>query len=110
MRLIIRKAWNRLGYHVWIAEDMQHGTSIAKPVTLEFGEPFKSEAFELPEPTLYLNYRNWDSLKKSACDEMIAEGIIKDPARIQGELEATKKHLEDMKRLVFEPNEWSKNK
>lgn len=109
MRLIMQRAWNRAGYNIWIVQEDGDQYRLVKPVTLEMSEP-QSYGFELPEPTLFLREREWADLKRSFHDEAISNGLYKDPIRLQGELEATRKHLGDMQRLVFEPNEWSKNK
>jgi hypothetical protein len=100
VRFILREAWNRRGYNIWLTQETGSGYRVAKPVIIEFGDA-QDGAFMLPDPTLFLRPEEFTTLRQSLNDELIANGMMKDPVRLVGELEATKKHLEDMRSLTF---------
>lgn len=100
MRLVIRQAWSRNGFDIWLLKERgPNGYWVAKPTAFEFVE--KDETFMLPEPTFSINRHEYESLTKSITDEMISNGFAKSSALLDGELKATKVHLDDMRKLVF---------
>lgn len=103
MKLIIRPAFNRTGYHVWLLQETGNGYRVAKPLNIELSDERTDEAFLLPEPTLFLTLQELNQLKASVESEMIAGGFKVGGERLDGILEATRKHLDDMRRLVFKP-------
>jgi hypothetical protein len=97
MKLIIRHAFDRAGFHIWLLHETPNGYRVAKPITIELGEENMNGAFLLPEPTMFLGHYEFKALKKSVEDELINSGLKKEG----GYLDATIKHLEDMRALVF---------
>jgi hypothetical protein len=70
---------------------------VAKPITLEFVE-FVPRTPTI-EPTLMLPHGQMRELFRAFMEEMVRKGLM--PAQpLEGELKATKFHLEDMRRLV----------
>lgn len=108
MKLIIQPAWNRAGYNLWVLQEDGSKYRVAKPSCLEFGDTKEDDSFQLPEPTIFIRHREWQELQASFKSEAIANGLYKDPIRLQGELEATKRHLEDLQKLVFTLHGWKK--
>jgi hypothetical protein len=61
-----------------------------------------SELEERPEPTFILSGMDANELLKSLADSISDMGVkTESDFKIQGKLEATEKHLEDMRKLVF---------
>lgn len=72
---------------------------VVKPMQLEL-VPHDEGAIE--QPTLQLNGSSAESFLKSLADALDKQGIKTDSdARIQGTLDATKLHLDDMRNLVY---------
>lgn len=101
LRLIVRHAINRHGYNVWLLRDDGHAMRFAQPVEFTFGDP-KDDSFLMPEPTLFLPLQDFNMIADSVRNEMIANGLQPSAALLEGELKATKYHLNDMRRLVFD--------
>ena len=73
---------------------------VAKCVNLEFVEIEEGKAIE---PTLRLNRFLAPKFLKALVEALDKEGVkTENDYKLQGILEATQKHLEDMRRLVFE--------
>ncbi len=100
-RVIIRQAWDRDGYNIWLMRESELGKQLVEPFTLKLREPVQSDAFLLPEPSVFLRTMEFQSMRKSFEEEMIANGWSKDRAALEGELKATEKHLDDMRKLTF---------
>jgi hypothetical protein len=73
-------------------------TFVAKKVPLEFAEIPEGTMFR--EPTFSFNYM--DSKDFLAALKEMLDGEKLPPSAVEGELKATKVHLEDMRKLVFE--------
>lgn len=101
MKLIIRESWSRSGYDIWLLKKSGQGLHVVEPAILKFGEAL-SPANRLPEPTAHFEKEEWDSLRESFQSEMIANGIWQEPQKSIGELAATKLHLKDLQRLIFD--------
>lgn len=99
MRLIIRQAWDRDAYQIWLMKDKR----IAKPFEIEFGEPQESDAFELPPPSIWIRREDFTALRQSIASEALANGFTELVNPFKDQMTAIKYHLEDMRRLVFEP-------
>lgn len=86
-------------YDFWITNDTPNGAYIAKPLRLEM--EIINTAIYLP-PTFTVNSKELDILMPKIHDAMNRIGFKpKEEAKIEGILEATKYHLEDMRKLVF---------
>lgn len=97
----ISQSFSRAGYDIWLFHrDVSNQVRVAKPILLEFGEP-KSDAFLLPDPTLYLTQSGFDSLVNGIRKEMIGNGWLPKAEMLEGELKATKSHLDDMRKVAF---------
>jgi hypothetical protein len=96
----IQKSFSRQGYDIWVFRRVNGKTAVAKPLTIELGEP-QSDVFLLPEPTLYLRNDDYESLAASLKKELVGNGWLPHAEMLEGELKATKLHLGDMQKLVF---------
>lgn len=94
MRTILRPLDHVAAYGIWFFNDSNKKHTVAKPLTLEFTEI--SEHYMLPEPTLTISMQHAQPLLQSLVNALIKEGIRPDNDRTAGELEATKKHLQDL--------------
>lgn len=100
MRVIIREHFGRPGYGLWIMqENGKNEVLVAKPIELEFGDP-KPDAFMLPEPTLYIPYVGAQSFLQSMINALVEQGLSPSNDKTAGELEATKKHLQDLQKQI----------
>ena len=68
-------------------------------------ELIKNESFGSDiKPSFRIGPLRGDMMMKALADAIIEAGLVKSPdSTLDGELKATKHHLEDMQRLVFEP-------
>jgi len=99
----------RFGYQgyddsLWIligdVDNTGHLVAVAQPMKLEFKEVKKEDKIE--EPTLRLSCSIKDEFLKAMAEALDKEGIkTENDFKIQGLLEATKYHLEDMRKIVF---------
>lgn len=96
MRIVLRKSWSRRGYDIWL---FQNHTHVAKPIKLEFEET--GDGYLLSEPTLQVSSEQWHMLRDSLKEELVANGFQPKADVLEGELKATKIHLDDMRTLVF---------
>ena len=100
MRIIIREAWDRNGYNLWLMKDGR----IAKPFAMEFGEQRdENSAWMLPDPSLFIRREEFIQLRQSIASEALANGFTELVNPFRDQLSAVKYHLEDMRKLVFEP-------
>lgn len=99
-KVLINKGPDFDGISIWLVEDLGGGKfSVAKPIDFTF---VTTEDTGNVKPTIKLNsyfaqefLRAWgEALKK----EKIS---IEDTFKLEGEINATKYHLEDMRKLVF---------
>lgn len=97
MEIIIRQAWHRDGYHIWLMNDRR----IAKPLNIEFGEQQEHSAFQLPDPTLFVTRMEFQKLRQSIASEALANGFSELVNPFKDQMAAMKYHLEDMRTLVF---------
>jgi len=87
------------GIEIYIFEDSHGRRYVAKPVVLEFEEIKPSERVH---PTLCIDPFRATEFLKSLAEALDKQGVkTENDYKIQGILEATKYHLEDMRRLVF---------
>jgi hypothetical protein len=102
--LRIREAENQAAYRIWIMDEQDSGVFVAKPVVLEFERCSEAgeQAWRLPDPTLTLGYASFLQLKESLRLDIVARGLELPGVANKAKLEATERHLEDMRRLVFE--------
>ena len=98
--LKIEKTWSRRGFGIWLLNEREGKTFVAKPCELEMVE--YGNAFLLPEPTLYFSPEDFYALKRSAVEEMIGAGLESSAVKLAGKLEATERHLKDLQRVAFE--------
>jgi len=100
----IRQRPDTLGTEIYIIDRGNRFTYLAKHVKLEF-EKVKDGA-EWPEPTLVLGENLVFKLSKALSKMLDERGIKSDSqSKIEGLLEATKYHLEDMRKIVFSEKE-----
>ena len=89
--------WDRDAYGLWfIRQDPGGRYSVAKPVNMEF-ESKTEGAWLLPDPTIQLRPEEAVGFFQGIKEGMIEAGLAHSDEKIAGELEATKKHLEDMR-------------
>jgi len=84
----------------YIYKDINRKKFISKPVELEFVEV--DEDGSSNDPTFQLNRYDAPEFMQSLAEELSKKHIKTDnDHKIQGTLDATKKHLNDMRKLVF---------
>ena len=87
------------GVEIYIFKDRDGKRYVAKPVILEFEE---IKLGERVYPTLCINPFEATEFLKSLAEALDKQEVkTENDYKIQGILEATKYHLEDMRRLVF---------
>lgn len=102
MRVRIERLEYSAAAGIWIFERTQDRVAVAKPVTLEFVDQGDGGAFRLPDPTLTIPYSKEAEFFQNLADELRNQGVKpKDQHRLEGTIEATREHLNDMRRLVF---------
>ncbi len=85
---------------IYIVDRRGNDLSVAGPVDLEF-HPYK-EGDEV-KPTLSIPFWMAEEFMQAFVDELSNNGVkTKNELTMEGELNATKYHLEDMRKLVFE--------
>ena len=99
----IERDFRRRGINIYIGEDTEEKTFLAKPINLEFEEIATGTSYP---PTLHIDYRIADEFLVKFADELEKKGIrtIKQEESLEkskSTLEAVKYHLEDMRNLVF---------
>lgn len=88
------------GLKIYIIERLPNGKiAVGKPMDLEL--EIQEEGFELPEPTLKLNPNIGEEFLKAMATMLDNRGIkTKSMHTIEGNLEATKYHLEDLRKML----------
>lgn len=84
---------------IWIVDDLPSGRrAVAQPLDLTFVTMDEENGAAVPfRPTLALRDMQAQSFLKSLAEEIKNNGIRTDAGKVEGELEATKKHLEDLR-------------
>lgn len=85
--------------NIYMCDEKDGRNYIAKPMVFEFEEMVDGECFQ--DPTLQLNLPETNGFLKAFADALEEFGIFRkqDPDAMK----YIKSHLEDMRRLVFEP-------
>lgn len=100
MRVIIRDHYISAGYGIWFMKDVgQNQVQVCKPLKLEFNEPHE-DCFALPEPTIQIPFRDAQPFLQSMINALVEMGVRSNNDRTAGELEATKKHLQDLQNHI----------
>jgi len=96
--LIVSISPGPFGVELYIGEALGEKFSVARPVELVFEEVSKEIVCE---PTLKMNTFFAMELFRALAEAMDKEGIKTDKdAKIEGTLEATRYHLEDLRKLL----------
>ncbi len=99
MKVYIQKEIYSDSIGILFAEEKNGKRYIAKPVQLEFTE---YDIDTSTEPTIRISHFLAPDFLKALAEALDKEQIkTENDFKIQGLLEATKRHLEDMRRLVF---------
>jgi len=89
------------GLGIYFGYEDSQGFKVAKPVKLEY-EKVDDSAMET-KPTLLIPHGLASKFLKAALKAIEREGIkSKSTATMEGLLEATKYHLEDMRKIIFD--------
>lgn len=99
IRAIVREEHCRDGIGIWIMDERREGTHVAKSVALEM-EPMGEGAFVLPDPTFKIRREEAQPFLQSLINELVRLGIRSDSDRTAGELDASKKNLEDFRGIT----------
>ena len=97
MRFKIEKLFHLNSVGVWLFNDDGESLKVAKQIELEFTH--HPDGYILPEPTLEIKERDASEILRSLGEELLLSGFLTADSK---ELEATKKHLEDMQKLTFD--------
>jgi hypothetical protein len=98
-KAIIKQEVSRSGVGIWLIKDQGNGTYLqAKPAKLELET--KHDSFWLGEPTFHIRHEDATALLQSIIDELVNMGIRPNNDRTEGELSATKKHLQDVQKYL----------
>lgn len=103
MRVVLREDYMVNGFGIWVMRDTEFGTQVAEPANLTMKNYSKS-AFALPEPTFRIQRQEANQLFQEIQREMVRMGLVPNSDVVTGKFEAQSKHLEDMRKLVFEPS------
>ena len=99
IKVYIRREFYGRGIEIAFFIEREGKRYIAKPIELEFIE---YDGAAKAEPTLVLDRFLAPKFLKALAEALDKEGVkTENDYKLQGILEATKKHLEDMRRLVF---------
>lgn len=99
IKLRIQQHFDRRAFGIWLMRYQGGKTLVAKPTAFEFVE--YDSAFLLPDATLTFSPEEFHELRRAAIDESVGAGLEPTAIKLAGKLEATERHLEDMRRLVF---------
>lgn len=95
----IRQAWDFSGYEIVFWERRGDKIAVVEPMELKFTET--AEGAFLTQPSLRIPYHMAPGFFKALAEVMDKEGIkTENDHKIQGLLEATKFHLQDMRKLL----------
>ena len=98
MKIEIRQGWNALGMEILFYEERNGKIYVAEPVTLTMKE---AEDGIYSGATLTFSHLEGDLFLQNIADVLDSQGIKTDKdAKIQGTLEATRFHLEDLRKLL----------
>lgn len=105
--VVIRNLNDAFGYGVWIISKEEESIGPRKIKVLRLG-PMTWEEFDvghrLPQATFDTSTREGDLIFEKFIGALKEMGFGRDKVSVEsGELKATKEHLTDMKKLVFEP-------
>ncbi len=100
-KIYIQKGLDFDGISIWFIEDLGGGQySVAKPVDFTF-VTHKDSDINTP-PTIKLNSFFAQEFLHAWAEALKEEKIsVEDTFNLEGQLQATKYHLEDMRKLVF---------
>ena len=100
VEVIVREQFHNHSTGLWFLTEKDGRKYLAKPIAFEFEEV--SEAFMLPDPTMeFSNQGDVRNFLQGLSDGLNNNGFKSDNERVHGELDATKVHLDDMRKLVF---------
>lgn len=112
MEIIIRRQINSLMNEIFIirGEERKYlGKSVISAINFDQdGNAYQSDAPETGgqqsklKPAMILDERDTRKLLAAFSEAAKDRGAVKDNTYLQGKLEGTEKHLEDMRRLVFD--------
>lgn len=98
MKVIIRFEPDFDGAYIYLYEEYDGKKYLAKPINLEFSEI--KEAV-IMGPTIKIPYYDAKEFMESMAEQLDKDGIKTDKdAKIEGTLEATRFHLEDLRKLL----------
>ena len=104
MKICFRRSWHKASIDVFVYNEDGGTLNWAQPINVVFekGESSYTSACRLPDtPTFEIRPDDWLVLKKSIGEELeLLEGRP-NKSQLDGKLEATEFHLEDMRKLVF---------
>lgn len=113
MNVHIREDWNNGVVELFLFEEGENSVRyVAKPIELIFE---KTERGQTLAPTLRLEQRSWAQFGQAFLEALEKAGFQAVSTKLQKEkglkdeatLEATKYHLEDMRKIAFEPIKYS---
>lgn len=93
MRVIVREQIYRAGVGIWLVDDRDGKTYVAKPSQLVFEQKGSEGCWSLDEPWIQMSRAECQMFLQSLCNELSQLGYRPDTDRISGELDATKRHL-----------------
>lgn len=100
LRVRIQDLFHKAAMGIWLIEDRNNRTYIAEPMPFTMKD-HGDGAIPLPEPTITLSYQFTRDFFQGLCNELARLGYAPDTSRLAGELDATKKHLEDMRKMAM---------
>jgi len=99
VKVYIRRELYGRGIEIVFFIERENKRYVAKPMELEFEEHEEGTKIE---PTLRIDHFLAPKFLKALAEALDKEGVkTENDYKLQGILEATKKYLEDMRRLVF---------
>ncbi|MBE3137686.1 MAG: hypothetical protein IMZ43_09915 [Thermoplasmata archaeon] len=105
--ILIRNLDSAFGYGIWVISREEESIGPRKVRVLRLGTITWEEldvGYQLPAPTFDTSTREGDLIFKKFIERLREMGFGRDKISVEsGELKATKEHLVDMKRLVFDP-------
>ncbi len=82
---------------IWVTNYNGNDALVAKPIELVF-EP-APDGFRLPEPTIQMDSRKGFEMIQALLDALAENDFIQRKTKSQGQIEAMKQHLEDMREM-----------
>lgn len=102
MKILIRREMHLGGYAIWLYDERRDQIFFAKPTEIVFEDTGHTGAALLPDPTFVLRTDQLQTLQQSIISELERAGLRSPDLASQAKLDATERHLEDMRRLVFD--------